>query len=466
MKPGAATLNFAFRRPGKTAARKSHGASRSMDIAVKDLGRCKKEITVVYPAELISKEFDDALKTLTQQVVLPGFRPGKTPRSIIERKYGEEICHTVAGDLAKRGLMKAMEDHKFELVSEAELKTPHLHAHKGEPMTVVFEIETKAEFEVAGYRGLSVERELKPVVEKEIDDVVENLRKRNATFDPSPDGFKPGDWVVAAVKGEVEGRTVYDKEKESISSEEGARVLDFDIAGLDAKLAGKMPGDRLECDATVSSLFDDAALRGKPAKVVLVLAEVSRSVLPAVDDALAAKAGQPTLADLRTDIRQKLEEAHKAEADRAVDEALIDQIVAKIPFEMADGPVLRAVTARTERSAMELRIRGKSESEAAAEVEKKREDIRSSVERDARAWLIFEKIAKKEKIFALEDDVAREYERLARENGHTPTEVRRYYEEKDLVGELRAEILEKKVREFLRNGAKLTDRAVSASAGG
>jgi trigger factor len=437
-----------------------------MDIAVKDLGRCKKEITVVFPAELIGKELDDALKNLTQQVVLPGFRPGKTPRSIIERKYGEEICHTVAGDLAKRGLMKAIEDHKFELVSEAELKTPHLHAHRGETMTVVFELETKAEFEVSGYRGLAAERTLKPVTDAEVDDVLLNLRKRNATFDPAPDGYAVGDWVVASVKGEVEGKVVYDKAQESISGESGARILDFDVPGLDQLLAGKKPGDRLEADAEVSQLFEDAALRGKKAKIALVLAEVSRAVLPPLDDALATKAGKTTLADLTAEIRSKLEESHRAEADRGVDDALIDQIVAKNPFEMAAGPVERAVTARSERATMELRIRGKSESEAAAEVEKKREEIRSSVERDARAWLIFEKIAKKEKIFALEDDVAREYERLARENGHTPTEVRRYYEEKDLVGELRAEILEKKVRDFLRSNAKLTDRAASASAGG
>jgi trigger factor len=438
-----------------------------MDIAVKDLGRCKKEISVSIPAETVGLEMDEALKKIAQQVVLPGFRPGKTPRSILEKKFGEEIAHSVAGDLAQRALAKAVDDNKFELVSEASLRDQHLHAHRGEPMTMVFEIEVKPEFEVSGYKGLSVEREVKPVEDQEIDDVVETLRKQHATFDESADGgYAKGDWLVASVKGEVEGRTFYDKPQETIGGEVGARVLDFDLPGLEEALAGKKAGDTVTLEGAVGDLYEDAAMHGKPARVTLTLADVKRMKLPPVDDALAEKAGKRTLLELRAEIRGKLEEAHRREADRKAEEDLIDQILAKNPFEMAEGPIDRAVVGRAERSALQLRLAGKSASEAVAEVEKKRQEIRQAVERDARAWLVFEKLAKKEKIFALEEDVAKEYERLAREHGRTPTEIRRYYEEKDLVGELRAEILEKKVREFLRSYAKTTDRGAAAAAAG
>jgi trigger factor len=438
-----------------------------MDIAVTDLGRCVKRIAVVVPAETVNKELDAALAHYAQQIVLPGFRPGKTPKSIVEKRFGEDICHAVAGELAQTALKKAMEEHRLEPVSEAKLLTQHLHAHRGETMKVEFEIETKADFEVSGYRGLEVERELAPVADKEVDDVVETLRKRESELEPvGDDGYRTGDWIVAAVKAEVEGKVVYDKSEESIAGEHGARLLDFDVPDLAEKLAGRKPGDVVAVDAVVSDFFEDKALHGKPARTTIVVGSVKRAKLPEIDDDLAKKAGAASVLELRLDIRKKLEARHVEEADRKVDEALIDQLVAKIPFEMADGPIERAVVSRVERAAVQLRMYGKSASEAAEAVEKKREELRKSVERDARAWLIFEKIAKKEKIFALEEDVAREYERLARENGHTPGEVRRYYEEKDLTGELRAEILEKKVRDYLRSQSKIVDRGGAAAAAG
>jgi trigger factor len=437
-----------------------------METSVKDIGPCKKEIVVVVPADTVTKELTEAFKRLTSQVVLPGFRPGKVPMSILEKRFGEDICHSVAGDLAKTAFERAIADSKFTVVSEPKLLTEHLHAHKGESMTVSFEVEIQPEFDVAGYKDLEVERVVEPVEDRHVDAVVESLRKSRAEWEPVAEGgYAEGDRVTANVKAFVDGALIHDASDEEIANENVARIFGFDVDGFAEALRGAVPGKTLELEGRVGALSDKEALVGAKATLAVTPVSVTRAKLHEADDALAESAGKKTMLEFRAEVRSKLEARHAEDADRKVEDALIDKILAANPFDMPMGPIQRSIASRLERASLELAIRGKTASEAVEAVEKRREDIAKAVERDARAWLVVEKIAKKEKIFALEDDVAREYERIAREGGHTPSEVRRYYEDKDLTGELRAEILEKKVREYLRSRGKVVDRAASAAGG-
>jgi trigger factor len=112
---------------------------------------------------------------------------------------------------------------------------------------------------------------------------------------------------------------------------------------------------------------------------------------------------------------------------------------------------------RLERQALDLEEEGVSHEEAEIQAKAKEDEFRRAIERNSRGWFLVEKIAKKEKIFCLEDDVDQVIQGLAREHGAQPSAVRKYYEEKHMLGELRMEIIERKVCEFLLDQAKITD---------
>ena len=127
----------------------------------------------------------------------------------------------------------------------------------------------------------------------------------------------------------------------------------------------------------------------------------------------------------------------------------------------------RLLERRTQQRTIHHQIEeGLSADEAKDKGEAERKEARAEIERDNRKWLIVEKISKKEKIFCLEDDVDESFQQLARENGVKPSMVREYYEQKGMIAELRAEIVERKVCEFLRDQAKISDEEMPASEGG
>jgi trigger factor len=203
----------------------------------------------------------------------------------------------------------------------------------------------------------------------------------------------------------------------------------------------------------------------KPVRLAVSVKEIKRRELPELDDAFAQEIGEQTVLGLRVAVRKKLTAAQERAAEKDVEQGFLDVLVDRASFEMPKGPVDRALKPRIERRVLERMIRGESEEAARAAVEAETDKVRKIVERDAKAWLIVEKLAKKEKIFALEDDVSKEIARIAEEQGTTPTKVRETYESEGMLPELRANVLERKVLDFLRSHGKVTETAADGGAG-
>jgi trigger factor len=322
---------------------------------------------------------------------------------------------------------------------------------------------------------------VKPVTDAEVDDVVEDLRRRRGVLKHLPEGvgFAAGDYALASVTVR-EGETVLKELQEVPVGGAHPQIRGFNVDGLAEALLGKKPGDVVALDGLMAVDMHghdhdhehgdedghdhDHHHETKKVRLELKIGDVKRRELPDLDDAFAKEVGEETFLSLRVSIRKKLTAAHEKQAEKDVEQKLLDQLVDRANFEMAGGPVDRALGSRLERLMIERMIRGESEDAARAAVEADRNKIRDIVERDAKAWLIVEKLAKKEKIFALEDDVAKEIARIAEEQGTTPTKVRESYEAEGVIPELRANVLERKVLDFLKAHGTVTEAKEDATA--
>jgi FKBP-type peptidyl-prolyl cis-trans isomerase (trigger factor) len=296
-------------------------------------------------------------------------------------------------------------------------------------------------------------------------------------------GFAAGDYAIASVTVK-DGDAVVDELPEVPIGGPTPRMRGFDVEGLGAALEGKKPGDLVEVDGLMATDMHghghghehghehehegqeghDHDHETRKVRLAIKIGEVKRRELPELDDQFAQEVGEQTVLGMRVSIRKKLTAVHEREAERDVDQKLLDELVDRASFEMASGPVDRALGARLERLMLERMIRGESEEAARAAVEADRAKVRQIVERDAKAWLIVEKLAKKEKIFALEDDVAKEIAKIAEEQGTTPTKVRESYEAEGVLPELRANVLERKVLDFLKAHGSVIEAAEEAQA--
>jgi len=239
------------------------------------------------------------------------------------------------------------------------------------------------------------------------------------------------------------------------------------LADAVESLVGRKVGDRVAVKAEIQETHPKAAWHGSTAEGILTIEEVKRRTAPEIDDDLAKEVGFESLDALRNDVRGRLEKQHEHEADRDVVRQILDALIAAVEIPLPKGLVERVLEHKVRERALRYQLFERlPEADAAARTEAEKDELRKSVERDHRAWLLIEKIAKKERIFCLEDDVDAEIQRIAAERNEKPSRIREQYEKQGRLAEIRNEVIEQKTCRFLRDHATIAGGGEAAQAAG
>lgn len=436
-----------------------------MHYEVDELGPCKKRVTVTVPAETVDGEFDKTYARLRSHASLPGFRPGRVPRRVLERRFGDQVREEVAEELFRNTVREAVSELELEPVSppspvDGTDSGPPLAPTPGSDLTVSFEVELKPEFELPDYKGVAVTREEQAVTDEDVENVLSSLAESRAHMEPAGhDTWQEGDHVIADIKVlALDGETVLAKEEEQDLPPDPDHILGFvPERRLSEVLEGVSTDSTLRVGVKRSTDEEEAEEHGVAEITVL---EFKRRVLPDVDDAFAKEQGAEDLQSLKEGVRERLRKQAAEEADREVVRRILEKLVADADIPLAEGPTQRMLDKRLQRRTIDLMMSGMSQDQVMERIEEERQEIRADIEFDTRSWLLAEKIAKKEKIFCLEEDIDARIEKIAESSGTTPTRVRQYYEENEMIPELRASILEEKVCNFLKEHADVTEKSV------
>lgn len=424
---------------------------------------CLREIEISVDEETIQSTLQRSLNEVRTQVSLPGFRPGKVPMDVVKRKFGDQVRHDVLHDIMRDGIEKGVREHALEMVSEPELVnqeegSAHHHLPEAGPFVFTFRVEVKADFELPDYKSITVQRTLEPVTDAAVDEVVQNLRERAARYEPLEGAsYEPGDLVLGTLNLHAGNATVCENADVQAIAEypvvaRGVRLIDAEVSFKNAN-----PGAVLEVSAEITPHHETKELHGKTATGKLTVTALRRRKLPEISDELAKEMGKESMAELRADISRRLEVDAKMKADRKVVTDILDTLLTRVEIPVAKGPLERMVLRRARDLAQRLMETGAPADAVMQKAREQAEAGRADLEKDTKKWLLVEKIAKKEKIFCLEDDLDAAYQDLARQHETTPTKVREHYEQEGLVSELRAEIVERKCCEFLSASAQIAD---------
>ncbi|MGH9722040.1 MAG: trigger factor [Bryobacteraceae bacterium] len=406
---------------------------------------CKHSLEITVPLDEVVSETAKVVENVQKRARLPGFRPGKAPATIIQQQFQGEIRKKVLENLIPRALQKRLNEEELRSVSTPDIT--RVKFEPGEPLEFTAEFEVAPEFELKDYRGLTVVYQDPEITDADIDTRIGELRERKAEYvniDPRP--LDNGDHAVVSLesRGGLEGAPV--KQDEMMLELGGEDTL----PAFTENLRGLSPGESKEFDVTYPGDYGQKRLAGKTVRFEAVVKGIRRKELPELNDEFAQDLGDyKTLDELRQEVRRSLTAEKQFAAQREAKNKLVESLVDAHEFPVPEAYVDRQISLRFDQQLRALSAEGVDLSNFKPDWKEVKAAQRDRALREVKASLLLGKIADRESIDALRDEVDREVERFARQHREPVAAVRLRMERDGALGQIASQIQTQKVLNFL-----------------
>lgn len=410
---------------------------------------CKRSFEITIPVDELEAEIARVEAKLAQRVRMPGFRPGKVPLAMVRSRFEQEIRQDVVEELVPKAFRKRAEAEQLNVVGTPNVTD--IHFHKGEPLRFTAEFEVAPEFELGEYRGLTAPYAEPKVADEDVEARLNTLREQKAEYvnvDPRP--LEDGDYAVVALKSIGGLETPMDENELTLHLGDPETLPEFS-----ENLRGVSPGDEREFDVQYPEEYGNEKLSGKKVTFHAKVKGVRRKELPELNDEFAQEMGDfKTVEELRQEVYRGILREREQHAGNEAKAKLIDALVAAHEFPVPDAYIDRQIEMNTRNRLQELAEHGVDINQLKIDPAKLREAQRPQAIKDVKASLLLDKIADREAIEPLKDEVDREVNRIARQMREPVAATRMKLEKDGVIGRIAMRIRTEKVLNFLFENAR------------
>jgi len=427
---------------------------------VTEVGPCKLALKVQIPQDKVAQKIDEKYKELNQNVSIPGFRRGKVPRKLLEKRYGKTVMEEAKLDLVNACYEKIVADKKLNPVGEPQIELDKIELKEDAPLAFEATIEVKPTFELKEYKGIAAKRPKVEVAEADVTGAIDRVRETKAQLVPVETGAcQEGDILVVDEDFTVDGKSIEKHENVRVPVTDTNALLGRPCPQLKAALVGATVGQTRSVNLVVPDDFKDAALRGKEAELRVTVAEIKRIKLPELTEAWLKSMDFDSLDEFKEEIRRRVRAEKEREANEQVEERILEELRKLHDFAIPEGLIGANVDRVLARMHIDMEGAGMSDERIHEEMEKSRETSHAQVAVYLKNRYLLEAIADKEKVYVTEDEVEERIGRIAAANKKWPHEVKEHYESEGLLPVLRQKMREEKTSAVLREKAAVEQEA-------
>jgi trigger factor len=441
-----------------------------MKVEVENQPQGVATLRIELPPEDVRKEWDAIANNYSRHARIPGYRPGKAPRQVIERKFRKEIQDELTKALVSRSYHEAIAEKQLRVVSLTDVGEVEF----GEDRSMRFRatVVTAPEFELPEYKNIPVQLPDSAVNEADIDTAIERLRDQSADFvDVADRELAMGDFAVLDFTGAIDGVPVSEIVPEASKNLHGGKKFWLHLAPENflpqfcEQIVGMKPGDTRSVQVVFPADFPVTELSEKKADYAVTLNEIKEKVLPAVDDAFAAKLiPGKTLADLRHSIEHNLEHEKEHEIERVKEQQIMkflhEHISFDLPPTLLKGETRRALNELVHRN----RERGVPDEMLKGKEKELIEGAGSLAAHRLKTNFILHRIAEREKLEVSRQELDEGIRQQASHYNVSVEKMRKEFEEKDRLNGLAEEILLGKTLDFLKANVNVSEEMSSETA--
>jgi trigger factor len=410
----------------------------SVVVSIEDLGGSQKKVKVAVPPPAVAAETDRVTAEYRKHAKVPGFRQGKVPNSLVLKRFGEDIERDVVERLLPRYWKQAEAESELDLLMAPEVSSVDFEL--GSEFTFVATVDLRPEFEVGSLDDFSFPEAPKELVEEDVDQALEDLRRSVADWTGAERAAARGDRVRVEIRErKADSETAEESEDEpqrstfEIGDSKVWEELSLAATGLSAGQRGSFEREFLDGAEVAKKKFE-----------FRVVSVEERELAP-LDDAFAKKYGNfDDLADMRQGVRDNLTRVRREDHERARRGALIDQLCERHSFELPKRVVQEETQDMLKEYAGSLAQQGVDLENAGIDWQKMGESLKPQAEKRIRARLVLDAVAKKLSVAVAEEELEATLVEIAKSQGRSSGLLRQELDRDGRIGELRAQLVRDK----------------------
>jgi len=423
---------------------------------VEELSPTRVRLSVEVPFDELKPSLDKAYREVGRQVRIPGFRPGRVPPPVIDRRVGRDVVLTQAVNDAMPDLYaKAVEEGDIVALGQPDVEITSID--DGKELTFTVEVDIRPKFEVPDLASLAVTVDDTRVTPDEVAEYLSNLQERFASLKAVQRPVETDDYVSIDLSASVDGKPVEDAQASGLSYQVGSQSL---LDGLDDALVGMSAGE----SNTFTTELAGGEFAGREADVTVTVHSVKVKEVPGLDDDFAQLASEfDTLGELRADTRAQLERMKATQQVIQARDRALDALINKVDIPLPEGVVAEEVTQNRDSILQQLQRAGAS-LEGYLEMSNQTEeqfdaDLEQRARRAVKVSLVLDQLAREEELSVDQAELSAYITRQAEQMGVAPDRLAKQLADDGRLSFAAAEVLRGKAMNLIAERVKVTDTA-------
>jgi trigger factor len=440
-------------------AEEQDSATLKNTVTIEEAGPCRKKVVIEIPEETIKKTVDEQYETLRKEALVPGFRKGRAPRRLLEKRFGKDTSEQVKLRLLAEASEAAIKDNELDVLRDPDIDYEKLELPETGPFQFDFEVEVRPEFELPALEGIPVNKTKLEVTDEQVAGQIDHMCRLSGVWTPRHEGqVGPEDQIIADAV--LKSEDVEEEEKlDNIEIHVRANgfVGEVPVEKLDELLVGAKSGDVRQVSVEVPKTYFREQYRGKKVDVRVEVKDIKWLKPADVDADFLGKYGVGDQAELNEAVRDRLQGQLEQQARTEMAEQIHKYLLDNTSFELPLDVVGEHSTSLLQRTYSSLMMRGLPREQIEQQMEQLRAGSEQQAQEQLKTFFMMDKVADKLEIEVTDEQINGHIARLAIQQRQRPEKMREQMERDGSLSQFKLQVRENMCIAKLLESAKITE---------
>ncbi len=428
-----------------------------LKVEIKNVGPCRKHVSVTVPEADVNSVREECLSELSNRAQVPGFRVGHVPRSLLVKKFKDEIAGQIKQKVLLASLEQMSEENRIDPINEPKIDVESLEIPDSGDFHYEFEVEVRPEFELPDYSSFTIRRPSGEVSDEEFqayrEQFLAGYSKRETVSEPCA----PGDFVICDLKFTHDGKVLRETDLVSIHVLPTLNFQDAGLEGFDKLMVGVQAGETRQASIRISMQSPVIEMRGEEVQTEFAVKEIQRQILPVLDKEFLAKLNVESVEQIDEELRSSLERQIEFQQRQATRQQVLEKIAESSNWDLPESLVRQQTENALRRELLEMSQAGFTRDQILSRENEIRRSAIDNTRQALKEHFVLDRLATEQKIECDPADIDRELLLMSFQSGEPVRKIRARLTKSGMIENMEAQLRERKAVDFILSKAKFED---------